>query len=128
MGASTFYTVARGDTAECAFASAVRSARNDHGRAGYTGTIAEKHWFHLFTMPAGVDLAHFVGAVKEAGAAAGRVAHGIKAEAVFELSSALAPHAALVRRMGELHRDKEEDAVAIDTGNGVFVFFGYARC
>jgi len=45
MGACDFYVVAKGATADKAFASAVSDAKYESGHGGYTGTIAEKHSF-----------------------------------------------------------------------------------
>jgi|SRR3990167_6887398 len=48
MGASEFFTVARGKTAKEAFSSAISEARYHSGHDGYTGTIAEKDTFVVF--------------------------------------------------------------------------------
>lgn len=48
MGAETFFTKARGKSAQEAFDEAVRRAQYDYGHAGYTGTIAEKSSFVEF--------------------------------------------------------------------------------
>lgn len=45
MGATTFECYAKGKTAKDAFQNARKEARLDHGRLGYTGTIAEKDTF-----------------------------------------------------------------------------------
>lgn len=45
MGAETFFTRANGKTAREAFQAAKSKAAYNHGHAGYTGTIAEKHSF-----------------------------------------------------------------------------------
>ena len=55
MGASTFYTVQSGKTANEAFNSAVASAQYDFGHSGYTGSIAEKDSFVKIEVPNGVD-------------------------------------------------------------------------
>lgn len=55
MGANSFETRARGKTAQDAFRTAVEQARYDHGHAGYTGTIAEKHSFAMIPVPPGED-------------------------------------------------------------------------
>lgn len=51
MGASDFIDYGIGKTADEAFSNAVQQARYDYGHAGYTGTIAEKPGFVLFTLP-----------------------------------------------------------------------------
>jgi len=53
MGADTFITTARGSDARDAFNAAVQEAQYDHGHAGYTGTIAEKHDFTVIPLPYG---------------------------------------------------------------------------
>lgn len=45
MGAQQFITEARGKTPSEAFWTAVEDANYEHGRGGYTGTIAEKNEF-----------------------------------------------------------------------------------
>lgn len=47
MGATTFFTEAKGATAQIAFDNAVGEARFEHGNSGYIGTIAEKTEFIL---------------------------------------------------------------------------------
>lgn len=47
MGAETFMTTAFGQTVDEAFRSAVEDAEYRHGKAGYTGTIAEKSSFKV---------------------------------------------------------------------------------
>lgn len=51
MGATTFYTLARGKTPDKAFRNAIHQARYDHGHSGYTGTIAEKYDYVLIPSP-----------------------------------------------------------------------------
>jgi len=48
MGASQFFTTAKGHTADEAFRSAQAEARHEHGHGGYTGTVAEKRAFRTF--------------------------------------------------------------------------------
>jgi hypothetical protein len=45
LGATTFYEISRGETAQEAFSVAVQNAQHMHGHSGYTGTIAEKQKF-----------------------------------------------------------------------------------
>lgn len=49
MGASDFYTRAKGKTAREAFDAATADARYTNGHGGYTGTIAEKSSFKEMT-------------------------------------------------------------------------------
>lgn len=52
MGAETFTTPSRGHkTAKKAFHDAVEQAQYDHGHAGYSGTIAEKHYYVMIDVP-----------------------------------------------------------------------------
>lgn len=51
MGATTFQTTARGETAAKAFSEAVQDARYEYGNRGYTGSIAEKHDFVIIPLP-----------------------------------------------------------------------------
>ena len=51
MGATTFQTTARGETARHAFSEAVKDARYEYGNRGYTGSIAEKHDFVMIPLP-----------------------------------------------------------------------------
>lgn len=53
MGATTFVTEARGETAQKAFTAAVQDACYEHGNGGYTGTIAEKNEFVMIPLPPG---------------------------------------------------------------------------
>lgn len=53
MGATTFRHLAKGSTAQEAFANAVSEARYERGHGGYTGTIAEKSSFIKIELPEG---------------------------------------------------------------------------
>lgn len=55
MGAESFMTSSRGETAEEAFNEAVREAFYESGHGGYTGTIAEKTDFVEIPLPNGAD-------------------------------------------------------------------------
>ena len=55
MGADTFFTQAKGDNANEAFANAVADAAWESGHGGYTGTIAEKQEFVEIPLPEGAD-------------------------------------------------------------------------
>jgi len=54
MGATTFETIGLGKDAGAAYRTAVDDALWSRGHDGYTGTIAEKAGFELFTLPKGV--------------------------------------------------------------------------
>ena len=54
MGADLFEDQAKFPNAEDAFRSCVSQALWDHGHSGYTGTIAEKGGYVVFTLPDGV--------------------------------------------------------------------------
>ena len=51
MGATTFHTEATGKTPDEAFRNAVQDAYYWNGHGGYTGTIAEKSGYQLWTLP-----------------------------------------------------------------------------
>ena len=55
MGATEFFTTARGSSAREAFSDAVSDAQYENGHGGYTGTIAEKRSFTLIAVPEGQD-------------------------------------------------------------------------
>lgn len=59
MGANTFEMESRGKTAKEAFEAARERALYDHGHAGYTGTLAEKHEFAVIAVPEGQDPREF---------------------------------------------------------------------
>lgn len=50
MGANSFITIGSGKSAREAFRNAVEEARQWYGN-GYTGTIAEKSYFIMFSCP-----------------------------------------------------------------------------
>jgi hypothetical protein len=52
MGGCTFCISAQGGSAKEAFSIAVEQANDEHGRGGYTGTIAEKNEFVMIPVPA----------------------------------------------------------------------------
>jgi hypothetical protein len=55
MGASTFTTISRGQSAREAFDAAREEARHAYGHGGYTGTIAEKRSFVVIQIAEGAD-------------------------------------------------------------------------
>lgn len=60
MGACDFTHKAKGKTAKEAFLTAREEALWDHGHAGYTGTIAEKHGFKMVKVPDGKTADEFM--------------------------------------------------------------------
>ena len=67
MGACDFQTTARGKTAKEAFATARSQAQYDHGHAGYSGTIAEKHEFVMIEVPKDQEPIKFVRSLMQDG-------------------------------------------------------------
>jgi hypothetical protein len=55
MGATTFFTPARGKSAREAFITARDEEAWEHGHGGYTGTLAEKNDFVEIPLPPGQD-------------------------------------------------------------------------
>lgn len=55
MGATDFFEIARGKTAKEAFKNARKQAQYDYGHGGYTGSIAEKNSFIVFSVPSNMD-------------------------------------------------------------------------
>jgi hypothetical protein len=55
MGASVFFQKAMGTSPKAAFSAARAQALYDHGHAGYSGTLAEKHSFVEIKAPDGLD-------------------------------------------------------------------------
>lgn len=59
MGATDFYTRAKGATAKEAFQRAREDALHQEGHGGYTGSIAEKTEFVMIAVPEGKDPREF---------------------------------------------------------------------
>ncbi len=84
MGAETFYAVSKGKNADEAFQRAVNQARDEDGRGGYTGTIAEKHDFIMFHLPEDMTPEEFIQRVQDkdldglTGGSRSKVAHAIR--------------------------------------------------
>ena len=66
MGATDFWTVAKGKDAKDAFDEATRRARHENGHGGYTGTIAEKRSFRVLDVPSGKDPKDYAGEIADA--------------------------------------------------------------
>lgn len=62
MGSCDFQNTAKGTSAAAAFASVVSRARRANGDDGYTGTIAEKGDFVMYTVPPGQSVQAFIDA------------------------------------------------------------------
>ena len=60
MGAQEFTQTAKGKQPSDAFTEAREQALYDHGRSGYTGSIAEKMDFKVLTLPADTTPADFI--------------------------------------------------------------------
>ena len=54
MGATTFFNIGKGATAQEVFDRLHQQALYQHGHGGYTGTIAEKSTYTLFQRPKGM--------------------------------------------------------------------------
>ena len=100
MGACTFIDIVSGPSANRAFEERTQRARHDHGHAGYTGTIAEKHDFVQIPF----SPTDAMSAVEEARALAQK----------------------LLNEGDPRIDDKWGPAGCIAVGNGEFIFFGWA--
>lgn len=67
MGASEFSQRSTGSTPRIAFDAAKTQALYDHGHAGYSGTLAEKHSFVEIAVPDGIDPGEFAQGLLEEG-------------------------------------------------------------
>ena len=120
MGATTFSTTQRGTTAAEAFREAVRRAQYESGHGGYTGTIAEKDDFKVFTLPQGMELRTFVNKVQRWDLASDKSTYTVGALQTLENAA-------------EIANDKYGDAVCVEIpqstepdGTRAYVFFGLA--
>ena len=105
MGADSFINQAKGSSAEDAFHKAKAQAEYDYGHAGYTGTIAEKSEFVLFTPPEGVVS---------------------QKEIVAWAESAQNHDTNGDDKLDEVANDKWGPAAAVKLPDGSFLFFGWA--
>ncbi len=106
MGAEEFYVVAEGSTAQDAFTKAVEQAQYDHGHGGYTGTIAEKDEFEIFTPPEGFAPEQLVAWARD------------------DNTDHL--HGELVQRVLDLIDSKWSAAACVKLSDNSFAFFGLA--
>ena len=111
MGADDFIKTAKGKTVKEAFELATQDARYDHGHASYTGTIAEKHSYTLFTLPEGIKLRDVIDACVDWEAAKLQVLGFTAREA---------------ERIVGTYNDKWGPACAVEVEPGTFKFFGIA--
>ncbi len=111
MGATEFATKGKGKTATEAFRAAVEEARYWFGHGGYTGTIAEKTGFRVFSVPEGTTLEGFLLLISNLG----------------ELDSALDARARrTIEEARRVYDDKWGPAVAIQVGPDEWLFGGWA--
>jgi len=110
MGAVDFSHFAKGKTAQEAFIAARDQAHYDHGHAGYTGTIAEKHSFVMipFQPP--------------------EPEQNADPQAILKRRRAMAEDFAYTLIDDDDRRivDKWGPAGCIDLGGGEYLFFGWA--
>lgn len=111
MGAEQFESIAKGATIEEAFQKARDEAFYEYGHRGYTGTIAEKQEFRVFTVPENVLPRTFARWVSE------------PTQYVDEI-----PHKLLdyVNQAADIYDDKWGPAVAIKLEEGEWLFCGWA--
>lgn len=109
MGGQTFSTTVKGATAREAYNLAVAEAQYEKGHGGYTGTIAEKNGFRMFSVPSSMSSWEFVKRVQD---------HDLE-----DLDKA--DHKEIGRAI-EVFDDKWGPAVCIEVEKGSFLFFGWA--
>jgi len=105
MGATTFRNSTNAKTAELAFQRLQDNAFYEYGHNGYTGTIAEKPGFTLFTPPEDMSPKEFIWTI---------INEGEKSD-IKEVKEAY-----------ELYDDKWANAVCVQTGEDLWTFFGWA--
>lgn len=66
MGASSFITVATGESPQAAFQAAVAASKAAHRATSYTGSIAEKQSFIVLPTPSDLDPYEYAGRVLDA--------------------------------------------------------------
>ena len=136
MGASEFFNVAEGKTADAAFKKLVDWARWEYGHGGYTGTIAEKQSFVEFARPKGMRRDKVIEAVRALGGYAlpdalrpsvncGR--SGDSQHAIAEVDAGQGGYPKLpIQQMFEIYDDKWRPALAIQLRKGEYLFAGFA--
>jgi hypothetical protein len=146
MGGTNFHCEGKGKTADEAYSAAVQEALYWSGHGGYTGTIAEKSGFVVFTLPKGKDANWLERAISEYEFAndgatypawTGDRAEWAKREREYETAiNAARAKTELAKTVGtqEAERmlvcycDKWGPAVCVKTGPDTWVFFGIASC
>lgn len=103
MGGCDFEVEVTGKTAQEAFDSARKEAQWDHGHSGYTGTIAEKGDFVMFTLPEGENPYKYI-------------------ERVFEEDDEIP------ERLQQVAGDKWGPAACFQLAPDRWLFFGIASC
>ena len=136
MGASEFFNVAEGKTADAAFKKLVAQAQWEHGHGGYSGTIAEKRSFVEFARPKGMRRDKVIEAVRALGGYAlpdalrpsvnfGR--SGDYQQAIAEVYDGQGGYPKLpIQQMFEIYDDKWGPALAIQLRKGEYLFAGFA--
>jgi len=128
MGADNFETFSAGKDAQEAFRTAVDDAAYEYGHGGYTGTIAEKRNFEVFTIPEGVTIRQLIRWLEMS-------YNGVSDEVPTE-------HHKLVMRVAPVYNNKWGPAVCfevlgdlaeefrvrrnLDAETRIFLFTGYA--
>ncbi len=112
MGAQDFSSSARGKTAKEAFRTAREDAKYESGHGGYTGTIAEKHDFKLFTLPEGVTSGQLEGWCSD--------------WSCENKDKVPQEHHALIKKMVAIYDDKWGPAICIKVDDEIYDFFGIA--
>lgn len=135
MGAAQFRNWATGKTPQEAFSTAVNDARYESGHGGYSGTIAEKHSFHLFTPPPGVAALDFARWVIKSEPSSSGLSKEVPAQYARQVLQAAeisddkyGPAAAVEIKGEELEALKKtgRQRYPIPEGHRVFYFFGWA--
>lgn len=133
MGAAQFSNFATGETPEKAFWDAVSSATQESGHGGYSGTIAEKHAFRLFTPPPGVaalDFARWVRKSEPSGDGLSKEVPAQYARSVIQAAEVsddkYGPAAAVEIKGEELTALRAKFPSRFPVGARVFFFFGWA--
>lgn len=107
MGAEQFCDFSNEHDAKSAFRDLVEAAQYDYGHGGYTGTIAEKDSFVIYTPPTGKNINDVIDAFEQS-----YFNRPDWADAAFDAAAAQ-------------YNDKWAAAVAIKTHDGWY-FLGYA--
>lgn len=111
MGASEFGTKSKGKTVAEAFRTAVEEAQYLHGHGGYTGTVAEKDGFKVFSVPEETTLERFLELISN----------------FDDLDDSLPPGARkTIEQARKVYDDKWGPAVAVKVAPDEWLFCGLA--